>query len=76
MRINPWEQTKIEGVVVEWGKEVALLIMKQSMRQNLGAVEIVRITRYFGRVADHATNIAHRVVYRIGGKMILHAGSR
>ena len=49
-----------------------LLFMLQDSKYVSRAVRLTYITKYFERIADHATNIAEMVVYLVKGKVIRH----
>jgi phosphate transport system protein len=36
------------------------------------AIRLILVSRFFERVADHATNIAEMVIYMVESKMVRH----
>jgi phosphate transport system protein len=49
-----------------------LTFMMEDPRTIPRAIRLILISRFFERVADHATNIAEMVVYLVEGKMVRH----
>lgn len=48
-------------------------IMKSDPERVEGAVQLLSVSRYLERIADHATNIAEDVVFMAEGKVIRHS---
>jgi phosphate transport system protein len=49
-----------------------LTFMMEDARTIPRALRLILISRFFERVADHATNIAEMVIYLVEGHMVRH----
>ncbi len=50
-----------------------LTYMMEDPKTIARAISLILVSRFLERVADHATNIAERVVYMVEGRMVRHA---
>ncbi|MGE5506902.1 MAG: phosphate signaling complex protein PhoU [Chitinophagales bacterium] len=51
---------------------VGMTMRFQSMRQANQAIQLLMAARHLERIADHATNLAERVVYMVTGHVVSH----
>jgi phosphate transport system protein len=49
-----------------------LTFMMEDPRTIPRAIRLILISRFFERVADHATNVAEMVIYMVDGTMFRH----
>jgi phosphate transport system protein len=65
------EDSEVDLLKVQIFREL-LTFMMEDPRTIPRAIRLILISRFMGRVADHATNIAEMVVYLVEGKMVRH----
>ncbi len=65
------EDDAVDGLRDQLFREL-LTFMMEDPRTIPRAIRLILISRFFERVADHATNIAEMVIYLVEGKMVRH----
>src|ERR1700736_5263965 len=61
----------VDGLRDQIFREV-LTFMMEDPRTIPRAIRLILISRFFERVADHATNVAEMVIYMVDGTMVRH----
>lgn len=63
----------VDAIYAALNDELVEMTMKfQSMREANQAFQLLMAARHLERIADHATNLAERVVYMVTGHLVSH----
>jgi phosphate transport system protein len=65
------EDDAVDGLRDQIFREL-LTFMMEDPRTIPRAIRLILISRFFERVADHATNVAEMVIYMVDGTMVRH----
>jgi phosphate transport system protein len=65
------EDAEVDALKEQIFREL-LTFMMEDARTIPRAIRLILISRFLERVADHATNIAEMVIYRVDSKMVRH----
>jgi phosphate transport system protein len=63
-------EDKVDSLYDEIFREVITYMMEDSKKIGIG-INYMLVARYLERIADHATNIAERVIYMVTGERVV-----